>query len=100
MYSTVKGGMKLRSVIAAKTHPYVSGMLTDMLERRRTGPVLGARPLAADDPRQISRYIHQVVSPTPQQLDQMRQEWESHQERWRSRTTDADVATPSTAPPL
>ncbi|KAF0307837.1 hypothetical protein FJT64_020852 [Amphibalanus amphitrite] len=81
VYSRAKGSMKMRRVVAAKTHPYVAGLLADMLERRRAGPVLGPRPLSDDDPRQISRYIHKVVRPTTQEQQEMRLEWEGHQRR-------------------
>ena len=73
--------MKLRRVIAAKSHPYVADLLANMLERRQTAPVLGARPLSEDDPRRISRYIHRVARPTPQEQERMREERERHQLR-------------------
>ena len=80
----------MRDVIEAKRHPYVAGLLAEMLERRKDGPVVGTRPLAKDDPRHISRYIHRVVRPSPTELEEMRQERERHQ-RQHSRDQQGDV---------
>ena len=81
MYSRGKGQMKLRRVVAGKTHPYVADLLADMLQRRRSGPVVGLRPLAQEDPRRLSQYLHNVERPTLEVQERMRSEWEQHQRR-------------------
>ncbi|XP_043220449.1 uncharacterized protein LOC122380905 [Amphibalanus amphitrite] len=80
VYSRARGQMKPRRVVAAKSHPYVARLLSDMLERRRAGPVLGQRPLAEDDPRR--RFVHRgAAQPTPEEAEDMRLEWQRHQQR-------------------
>lgn len=74
VYSRAQGKFVLRPQRAPKRYVYVAEMLRKMIELRKDVAISGPRPMSANDPRRIHPYINPGTRPTPEGIQELKEQ--------------------------